>query len=222
MVEAISQGRKINNNLKKAIRYIVSIHIPIILIVTLPLLFLWKFTNIFSPVHVIFLELIMGPTCSIIYENEPMEPGTMKLPPRKSGNNFLSLSQLMISILQGLAITAGCLGLGYFYLQQNADESLVRTLIFSTLLFSNVFLTLVNRSFTFSIIKTIRYKNNLVPMILIATLLFIAAMLYVPFLQQLFRLHSLELKELLICVGIAFCCTFWMEIWKLVSRKKNS
>jgi Ca2+-transporting ATPase len=109
MTDAVALGRKIYDNLKKAIQYIVSIHIPIILIVTAPLLLMWKFTDIFSPVHVIFLELIMGPTCSIIYENEPMEPGTMQRPPRKMGATFLSLKQLTLSIIQGLMITAGCL-----------------------------------------------------------------------------------------------------------------
>ena len=144
MTDAVALGRKIYDNLKKAIQYIVSIHIPIILIVALPLL-LWNFTDIFSPVHVIFLELIMGPTCSIIYENEPMEPGTMLRPPRKMGATFLSLKQLAVSIIQGLVITSGCLGIGHYYLQQGSSDDTVRTVIFITLLFSNIFLTLVNR-----------------------------------------------------------------------------
>src|SRR5690606_552580 len=70
MVDAIGMGRRIYTNLKKAIQYIISIHIPIILTVFVPLVLGWVYPNIFSPVHVIFLELIMGPTCSIIYENE--------------------------------------------------------------------------------------------------------------------------------------------------------
>src|SRR5690606_19144533 len=70
MVHAIAMGRRIYANLKKAIQYIISIHIPIILTVFVPLVLGWAYPNIFSPVHVIFLELIMGPTCSIIYENE--------------------------------------------------------------------------------------------------------------------------------------------------------
>src|SRR5580765_1819164 len=119
MTDAIALGRKIYDNLQKAIQYIVSIHIPIILIVTLPLLFAWKFANLFSPVHVIFLELIMGPTCSIIYENEPIETGTMKRPPRQLVSTFLSGKQLQTSIIQGLMITAGCLGTGYYFMQQN-------------------------------------------------------------------------------------------------------
>lgn len=69
LVDAIAMGRKIYTNLKKAIQYIISIHIPIILTVFIPLLLGWIYPAIFSPVHVIFLEMIMGPTCSIIYEN---------------------------------------------------------------------------------------------------------------------------------------------------------
>src|SRR4029079_2319187 len=98
MTDAVALGRKIYDNLQKAIQYIVSIHIPIILIVTVPLLLSWKFSSLFSPVHVIFLELIMGPTCSIIYENEPMEPGTMRRKPRHLLTTFLSAKQLRTSI----------------------------------------------------------------------------------------------------------------------------
>src|SRR4249920_1813755 len=111
MVDAVAIGRRIYSNLKKAIQYIISIHIPIVLTVFVPLALGWVYPNIFTPVHVIFLELIMGPTCSIIYENEPMEPGTMQRPPRKMGTTFLSLKQLSISIVQGLIITTGCLGI---------------------------------------------------------------------------------------------------------------
>ncbi len=221
MTDAVALGRKIYDNLKKAIQYIVSIHIPIILIVTLPLLLAWKFTNIFSPVHVIFLELIMGPTCSIIYENEPMEPGTMQRPPRKMGATFLSLKQLSISIIQGLMITAGCLGIGYYYLQQGADETTLRTIIFITLLFSNIFLTLVNRSFYYSIFKTLSYKNNLVPLIIGITLLFILSIIFVPFVRDLFQLNLLSLPVIASCIVVALVSTLWIEIWKLFKRINN-
>ena len=218
MIDAVAIGRKIYDNLKKAIQYIVSIHIPIILIVTLPLLLTWKFTDIFSPVHVIFLELIMGPTCSIIYENEPMEPGTMMRPPRKMGATFLSFNQLLVSIIQGLVITAGCLALGFYYLQQGADDKNVRAIIFISLLFCNIFLTLINRSFRYTIFKTMRYKNNLVPLIVTITLIFIAGLLYIPFLQQLFQLASIGIITLLTCIGTAFLSTCWIEIWKLFRK----
>ncbi len=219
MTDAVALGRKIYDNLKKAIQYIVSIHIPIILIVTLPLLLGWRFHNIFSPVHVIFLELIMGPTCSIIYENEPLEKGIMLRPPLKMGTSFLSLKQLSISILQGLMITAGCLGIGFYFMQQGSNDASIRAIIFITLLFSNIFLTLVNRSFTYTIFKTITYKNNLVPLIIGITGVFIVALVYVPFVRNLFMLNSLSLNMLTSCVGVALVCTLWIDLFKVVRRK---
>src|SRR5206468_4976726 len=82
MTDAVAMGRKIYTNLKKAIQYIISIHVPIMLPVFIPLALGWKYPNIFSSVHFIFLEILMGPTCSIIYEDEPMELNSMSLKPR--------------------------------------------------------------------------------------------------------------------------------------------
>ena len=214
MIDAVALGRKIYDNLKKAIQYIVSIHIPIILIVILPLLFAWQFIDIFSPVHVIFLELIMGPTCSIIYENEPMEPGTLLRPPRRLSSTFLSGRKLSLSIAQGLMITAGCLGIGYYFMQHGGSETLVRTTIFITLLFSNIFLTLINRSFKFSVFKTLRYHNNLMPVITGIATLFIFSLLYIPVVRQLFNLQVLPVNYLLFCLVVALVCTFWIELLK--------
>ncbi len=219
MTEAIAMGRKIYDNLQKAIQYIVSIHIPIILIVTMPLVFMWKFTNIFSPVHVIFLELIMGPTCSIIYENEQMEKGTMQRPPRKFTSNFLSLKQLLLSIAQGLVIAAGCLVFGYYILQNNNNET-GRSAIFITLLFSNIFLTLINRSFYYSVFTMLGSKNNLIWIVVAVTLVLIATALYVPFVRQLFQLTYLPAKGLVQCIVVAIVCTGWVEVYKWYKRKQ--
>ena len=221
MTEAVELGRKIYENLKKAIRYIVSIHIPIILIVTLPLLMFWKFTEIFTPVHIIFLELIMGPTCSIIYENEPLEKGSMLQAPRKQRSNFLSGKQLLLSMIQGLTITAGCLTMGYYLIKINMDEPSVRTFIFITLLLSNIFLTLVNRSFYYSLLVTLRYKNNLVLLINSISLVFIALFLMVPPVQQLFSLHALTWPWVLYAILTAFVSTCWVELYKWVKRYKG-
>ena len=221
MTDAVALGRKIYSNLKKAIQYIVSIHIPIILIVALPLLLSWHFTNIFSPVHVIFLELIMGPTCSIIYENEPMEPDTMFKKPLKTGATFLSLKQLTISIVQGLMITAGCLFLGFYYIKAGSNDETIRTIIFISLLFSNIFLTLINRSFVYSIFKTIFYKNNLVPIILITSLLLMFVLLYVPSMRTLFGLTQLNFNQIFLCFSVAIISTLWIELYKWIKRIYN-
>src|SRR5690606_30897018 len=90
MVDAVAMGRKIYSNLKKAIQYIISIHIPIILTVFIPLVLGWVYPNIFSPIHVILLELIMGPTCSIVYENEPLEKDSMLQKLRPFSSTFFT------------------------------------------------------------------------------------------------------------------------------------
>src|SRR5690606_17693407 len=144
-----------------AIQYIISIHIPIIITVSLPLFLEWVYPHIFTPVHVIFFELIMGPTCSIVYENEPMEKNTMQQKPRKLTETFLNWKELSISIIQGLMVTLGVL-LAYQYTAQNGgDEITTRAMVFTTLVFSNVLLSLVNRSFVYSIFETLKYRNNL-------------------------------------------------------------
>lgn len=214
MVGAIALGRKISENLRKAVRYIVSIHIPIIGIVTFPLLLQWSFTSIFTPVHVIFLELVMGPTCSIIYENEPMEPGTMSKPPRPLGTGFLSLKQLSTSIIQGLVITAACLAMGWWALRSGQSQENVRTVIFLTLLFSNMSLTFVNRSFRESIFHTIRYRNWMVVAITFVNIAFILALLLLPWLRDLFSLATPGPKTALYCVAAALAGTLWLEFFK--------
>lgn len=222
MVEAIAIGRRIYENLKKAIQYIISIHIPIILIVTVPLILFWKYTNIFTPVHVIFLELIMGPTCSIIFENEPIESNSMNKPPRKLSRSFFSINELSISIIQGIFITASCLGMGYYYMVNEYSIVEVRTIIYSTLIFSNIFLTLSNRSFHYSIFTTIRYPNRLIPMVLgISMLILVLSIYYKPF-QDIFEFVPLSFNEFSYGLLAAFIGVMWVEILKFIKRRMLS
>lgn len=219
MVEAVAMGRRIYENLKKAIQYIISIHIPAILIIVIPLITFWKYTDFFYPVHIIFLELIMGPTCSIIFENEPIEANSMSNPPRKMTATFFSWRELSLSILQGLVITAGCLGLGHYFMQHGRDESEVRTVIYTTLIFSNVFLTLVNRSFYYSVFTTMRYKNILVPIILTISLVVLLLSVYTPVVQLLFQFKPLDLATMVYCFLTAFVSVIWVEALKYYRRR---
>lgn len=221
MIDAIATGRKIYTNLKKAIQYIISIHIPIILTVFVPLILGWVYPNIFSPIHVIFLELIMGPTCSIIYENEPIELNAMYLPPRKLSATFFNVKELWISIFQGLMITAGTLFTYQWGLYHNASEIHIRTMIFTVLIASNIFLTLENRSFYYSVLKTLHYKNKLVMVFIAITIILSAMLIYLKPLSNFFEFDFLPLSELVICITIAFVSVFWFEIAKWVNRKQN-
>ncbi len=222
MVDAIATGRRIYSNLKKAIQYIISIHIPIILTVSLPLFLGWIYPDIFTPVHVIFLELVMGPTCSIVFENEPMEKNTMLQKPRPMTETFLNWRELGMSILQGLIITAGVLFMYQLTLKEGGNEAQVRTMVFSTLILANIFLTLVNRSFYFSFVTTLRYKNDLLLGIITITLAILATMLYVDPIAAFFKLVHPALSDIGRCAGIAFISVFWFEAVKVWRRARNA
>ncbi len=218
MVDAIAIGRKIYSNLKKAIQYIISIHIPIVLTVFLPLALGWVYPNIFSPVHIIFLELVMGPTCSIIYENEPMEKNTMLQKPRPFTNTFFNMKELLTSIVQGLTITAGTLFIYRYAVHEGYNEALTRTMVFAVLITANIFLTLVNRSFFYSILTTLRYRNNLVFMIISLTIAVTVSLFYLAPLAHFFQFEPLNTGQILLSIGTGFVAVVWYEAVKWKKR----
>ncbi|MET3977449.1 Ca2+-transporting ATPase [Mucilaginibacter sp. UYP25] len=221
MVDAIAMGRRIYINLKKAIQYIISIHIPIILTVFIPLALGWIYPNIFSPVHIIFLELIMGPTCSIIYENEPIEQNTMLQKPRPFSTTFFNWKELTTSIIQGLVITAGTLATYQYAVSKGADEHLTRTMVFTSLIAANILLTLANRSFYYSLLTTIRYKNNLVLLIIGITVLISASLIYIGPLAGFFGFEPLSLLEFAVSASIGCASVIWFELFKWRKRLTN-
>ena len=221
MVYAIAMGRKIYTNLKKAIQYIISIHIPIMLTVFIPLALGWIYPNIFSPIHIIFLELIMGPTCSIVFENEPMEKNTMSQKPRPFTTTFFNLKELTTSIIQGIVITAGTLFVYKYSVYQGFDEQHTRTMVFTVLIAANIFLTLVNRSFYYSILTTLHYKNNMVIMIISITIIITALLLFVPPLTTFFEFERITILQLFTCILIGFVSVIWYELVKIRTRAKN-
>lgn len=220
MVDAIAMGRKIYANLKKAIQYIISIHIPIILIVFIPLALGWIYPNIFSPIHVIFLELIMGPTCSIIYENEPLEKNLMFQKPKALSITFFNWSELLVSIIQGLVITLGILFIYQYAIYNHYGEDLTRTMVFTTLVIANIFLTLINRSFYYSIWTTLKYRNRLVGYIIGITLLLMGLLLFVQPLNHFFEFKIPNAGQLFISVGTGFVSVIWFEAVKWIKRKR--
>ena len=221
MVDAVAMGRKIYFNLKKAIQYIISIHIPIILTVFIPLVLGWVYPNIFTPIHVILLELIMGPTCSIVYENEPLEKGSMLQKPRPVSSTFFNWSELLTSVIQGLAITAGVLTVYQIAVNNGANEAITLTMVFTALITANIMLTFVNRSFIHSIFETFKYKNNLVPIMIGITIGITLLLLFVPPFTKFFGFERLGLNQIGISVGIGMISVLWYEIVKFWKRNKN-
>ncbi len=218
LVTGIAAGRRIYANIKKAIQYIISIHIPIILTVSLPLFLGWVFPHIFTPVHVIFLELVMGPTCSIVYENEPMERNAMKKPPRALTDTFLNWKELSVSIVQGLIITAGILWIYQYSAGHGNDEAKTRALVFSTLIFANIMLSLVNRSFHYSVLESFKNRNILLAGISVLVVLLLLVILYVAPVSRFFSVSALSINELGLTLLTASVSVLWFEIYKLIKR----
>jgi Ca2+-transporting ATPase len=218
MVDAIAAGRRIYTNLKKAIRYIISIHIPIILTLFVPLLLGWKYAQIFTPIHVIFFELIMGPTCSIVYENEPSDKDVLSQAPRPFTSSLFSANELLLSFVQGLVITAGLFGVYWYGLNIGCSEAMTRSLVFISLISANFFLTLANRSFEKSLLTTLKYKNDLIGWVLTISISLCVVILFTPTLRALFKLDAVNIEQALLCILVGFISVSWFEIYKYWKR----
>lgn len=221
LIIGVAAGRRIYTNIKKAIQYIISIHIPIILTVSLPLFLGWIFPQIFTPVHVIFLELVMGPTCSIVYENEPMEKNTMQIPPRPITDTFLNWKELSMSVVQGVIIAIGVLFAYQFTVTQGGGEQKTRAMVFTTLIFANILLSFVNRSFYYSVLESFKNKNVLLVAITLFTLSMLLVILYVSSVSDFFSVTSLSIYELGLSLGIASISVLWFEGYKYIKRKSR-
>jgi Ca2+-transporting ATPase len=164
----------------------------------------------------------MGPTCSIIYENEPIEKNAMQQSPRPFNKSFFNFRELGTSIIQGLIISIGVLSIYQFAVHQTYDESVTRTMVFLTLISANIFLTLVNRSFYYSLFTTLRYKNNLVPLIILLTIGLTAGILLVPVVADFFEFKLLDNFQFTVSVFVGFISVVWYEVVKAAKRKTNN
>ena len=164
----------------------------------------------------------MGPTCSIIYENEPMKANTMIQKPRPFTDTFFNWKELTTSIIQGLIITAGTLFIYQYAVRQGFDEAHTRTMVFTMLVAANIFLTLVNRSFYYSAVVTMRYKNKMVPLIILITVGIMGMLLFVPLLTKFFRFELLNLFQLSVCIATGSVSVIWFEAVKWKKRMKDN
>jgi Ca2+-transporting ATPase len=216
IVWAVRLGRRIFDNLRKAMAYVFAVHVPIAGMALLPLFFNWPL--VLFPVHIVFLELIIDPACSVAFEAEPEEANVMRRPPRDPHEHAFDRRTIVLSALQGastLAIVAGIYVYGLWQ-RENADEA--RALAFTTLIVANLCLIYVNRSWTRTILGTLRIPNRALWAITAGALVVLGLVLYVPVLQELFRFAPLPPAELALAVGAGFFAILWFEALKLMHR----
>lgn len=212
IVNGVKMGRRVFDNIRKAMSYVFSMHIPILGITALALIFQWPL--ILFPVHILFLELIIDPTCSIVFEAEKAEENIMKRKPRDPKEKIFNKKTLIYSVIQGLGMLLAVAAVFYFTLKSTGDENLSRAMGFSTLIFSNLLLILSSRSTSKPIYKTIFEKNPAFWFVALGALFFLALSLYVPVLEEIFKFAPLTLMEILIAFGAAFLSILWFEIVK--------
>ena len=219
IVQAVKLGRRIFDNLRKAMAYLLAIHIPIAGMSLIPVLF--KLPLVLLPVHVAFLHLIIDPACSIVLEAEPAEATVMQRPPRNSKEPLFGRKTLGLAVFQGVVILAIVLAIFMISLYRGQGELDARALTFTTLILANLGLILSESSTSRLSLKILQSPNAALWWVIGGGLLFLVLVLYVPFLRQLFSFSLLHPIDLAICLGGGAISLVWFELLKLLDRPQG-
>jgi Ca2+-transporting ATPase len=218
--EAVRLGRRIFDNLKKAMAYILAVHVPIAGISLLPVLFKWPL--VLLPVHIAFLELIIDPACSVVFEGEQEETDVMTRPPRGLSEPLFNKRTVALSLLQGLFVLV-IIGVVFrVALYRGLGPAEARALTFTTLVLANLGLILINRSWTRTILDTLRSPNRALLWVFAGALVFLGLVLYVPALKQIFHFGTLSAVDIAISFGAAVLSIAWFEVLKLFLKRQKS
>jgi Ca2+-transporting ATPase len=212
IVHAIRLGRGIFDNMRKAMAYIFAVHIPIIGLSLIPMLLGWPI--IFAPVHIVFMEMIINPACSIAFEAEPAESDIMQRPPRNTNEPLFGKRILLISLVQGLVLLLASLAVLGFTLHGGATAEAARTLTFATVVIGNLGLILVNRSWQHSVFDTLHSRNRALWWVIVGASAFLILALTLPFMQEVFHFTTISVNQFLICVFTGLGSVIWFEVFK--------
>ena len=212
IVYAIRTGRRIFDNLRKAVAYILAIHVPIAGVSLIPVMLRWPL--VLLPVHIVFLELIIDPACSIAFEAEPEELDVMRRPPRSPDESMIDRRMVWLSVLQGVSVLIIVLGIFAVTLWRGKSEAEARALTFTSMVISNLALIFTNRSWSRTILETLRKPNAALWWIVAGALIVLGLALYVPVLRDLFGFAVLHPNDLALCLIAGALGVAWFEFLK--------
>ena len=218
IVAAVRMGRRIFDNLKKAMAFIFSVHIPIAGMSLIPVLFNWPLALL--PVHVLFLELIIDPACTVVFEMEKDEPDIMQRPPRKLDAPLFGRSMILSGLIQGLGILAVVAGVYTFGLLQGVGENEARMYAFVSLVIGNLGLIFSNRSQVLSIISLLRVPNKALWWVTGGALFFLVVVLTTPTLRDIFQFAPLHRWEMVLLAFSGLSTILFAESIKLKGVRK--
>jgi Ca2+-transporting ATPase len=219
IVGGIRQGRGIFDNLRKAMAYIIAVHVPIVGMSVLPLL-VSDWPLVLLPVQIAFLELIIDPACSVVFEAEQVDPRIMDQPPRQVGAPLFDRRVLVLSVLQGLSVLAAVVGVYLWAVAGERADASVRSVTFATLVLSNLLLIVVNRSWRLPVWRlVVERRNPTVRWILVLGAGLLGSLLMVPWLRTLFSLGPLRWVDLVVAAAAAVLGVLWFEVYKVLRHR---
>ena len=220
IVRAVRMGRRIFDHLQKAMTFIVAVHVPIAGMSLIPVMFGWPL--VLLPVHILFLQLVIDPACTLVFEAEPEEDDVMRRPPRNPREPLFGMRTLGIGLLEGSSVLLIVLAVYMIALLGWQDEQDAKALCFTTLVLANLGLIFANLTWSRTVMTTIRSPNPALWWVQVGTLTFLGLVLYVPFLRDVFHFSTLHADDLVICVAGGFLSILWFELVKWFKRSRAS
>jgi Ca2+-transporting ATPase len=213
IVAAVRLGRRIYDNIRKATAFILAVHVPIAGLSMIPVFFpSWPL--LLFPVHIVFLELIIDPACSLIFEAEQAEADVMKRPPRRATERLFSRQTVMVAVMQGLSVLAVCLAIFLIARVEHGNDA-ARALTFSALVISLLAIILMNRSWTRSTIAMLRVPNTALWWVVGGSAIFLAIVLFARPAQTLFSFGPVHASDIALSLVAALACLAWFEVLKV-------
>jgi len=219
IVQAVRLGRRIFHNLRKSISYIFSVHIPIAGMALLPVFL--KLPLVLLPAHIAFLELIIDPACSTVFEAEHEEKNIMEKPPRGIKERLFGRKNFLYSFAQGISVLLAVI-LVFIWFYGHIDEDHARTLSFCTLVIANIMLIIINLSITHSFVQTFNSKNKPLWFVIIGALSSLILIICIPLLRQLFHFSTISLMDFLIAAVVGVISVSWFKVFDLRKQIKKS
>jgi P-type Ca2+ transporter type 2C len=217
IVAAVRLGRRIFDNIRKAIAFTFAVHVPIAGLSILPV-FIPGWPLLLLPVHIVFLELVIDPSCTLVFEAEEAEADLMKRPPRDPGEHLFSWHSIGWSVLQGVGSLAACIGI-YLYARTGLGDDVARTLTFTALVASFIAIIITNRSWTLSLVAILRTPNTALWWVVLGAVGVMALILALPMARGLFHFaHPPALAQVL-SVVVGVLSVVWFEIIKHLRRR---
>jgi len=211
IVRAVRQGRRIFGNLRKAMSYIMAVHVPIAGVALLPLLLGWPI--VLFPMHIALLELAIDPACAMVFENEPADEDVMQHPPRDPAAPLFAGGTLVLAVLQGLGVLVAVLAV-YVWGTRQLDEPQARALAFAALVLGNLALIFSNRAGPRGLLASLRVPNRMLWGVTFFTLVLLGLALYLPPLTAVLHMAPLPPPLLALAAGAALACVIWFRLLK--------